>query len=303
MNTQSPQPMFQRLLVPTDGSRIATRSIERAGTLAAEYDAQVHLLHVVDSMTLQLARADEGENWSARQSAAGGALDVLAGRGDRILSEATDALAAMDVPVTTAMRAGPPAETIAAYAEDADIDLTIVSDRGRNRIAQFFIGSIPIRLFRKTSLPLWVSKPGRQETSTDVDDVVFPVDGSDISEQTARYVGAIAGQYGATLHLVSVVDKRHPDLNAVREQLEVDSRAALASADEAVADSVAVTTTLRTGTPSKEILAHAEAVGTDLISMGSHRRRSPLGYLTMPVAERVLRRAKRPVMSLRTISG
>lgn len=294
--------MFERLLVPTDGSDVSHRSIVRAGALAEAYDAEVCLLHVVDSMTLQLAGADEGQ--LGRQGEAVGAADVLSDRADAILEDAAELLEDVDVPVRTARRAGPPAETIETFAEETDTDLTVVSDRGRNRVEQFFLGSIPLRLFRRTSLPLWVSKPKKEDPSTDVEDVVFPVDDSPIAERTARYVGAIAGQYDATLHLVSVVDKRQPDLDSVQSELEADCRAALASVSDTVADSVEVTTTLRQGKPSKEILAHAREQGTDLISIGAAPRGRFLSYLTIPVAERVLRRADQPVMTIRTgLSG
>lgn len=295
--------MFDRLLVPTDGSDAVERSVRRAGVLAETYDAAVHLLHVVDSMTLHLAGNDEMPNGVARQGAVGGAADVLTERADRLLSETAARLDDFDVPVRTAIRCGPPAESIGAYAEEADIDLTIVTDRGRNRVEQFFLGSIPVRLFRRTTLPLWVSKVKNDRPATTVEDVVLPVDGSSITTRTARYAGAIAGQFDAMLHLVSVVDKRRVDVGPVYEQLEAANCEALSAAAEAVPTQVDVTTELRRGKPSKQVVAHAQEVGSDLLSMGVHRQKGSAGFLTVPVAERILRRLDRPVMALRALPG
>ena len=41
--------MYERILVPTDGSDAAAGAVERAIDLAERYDAEVHALYVVES--------------------------------------------------------------------------------------------------------------------------------------------------------------------------------------------------------------------------------------------------------------
>jgi nucleotide-binding universal stress UspA family protein len=41
--------MYNRILVPTDGSATAEAAMERANDLAKRYEADVHVLHVIDS--------------------------------------------------------------------------------------------------------------------------------------------------------------------------------------------------------------------------------------------------------------
>jgi len=44
--------MYQRILVPVDGSRTATRGLREAIRLAKGHDATLRLLHVVDRLPL-----------------------------------------------------------------------------------------------------------------------------------------------------------------------------------------------------------------------------------------------------------
>lgn len=292
--------MFDHILVPTDGSDGARRSLRRAGALAERYDARITLLHVVDGMTLQLAGVDSLPDTSGRQRAAADAAEVLSGQAEKVLADGQTVLEEWAVPVETTTRVGPPAETIANVACAEGVDLTVVGDRGRSRLEQVFTGSVPVRLFRRTTLPLWISKRNRAGEPMTVDDIVFPVDDSPIAEETARYVAAVAGEYDATLHLVSVVGKRHPELGTLEGKVEDKARAALAGAAEGLDDRIEVTTTLRHGRPSAEIVAHAREHDTDLISMGASPKRTLLRTLMMPIAERVIRRADRPVLTVRT---
>ena len=41
--------MYDRILVPTDGSATAEAAMEHANDLARRYEADVHVLHVIDS--------------------------------------------------------------------------------------------------------------------------------------------------------------------------------------------------------------------------------------------------------------
>lgn len=56
----------------------------------------------------------------------------------------------------------------------------------------------------------------------------------------------------------------------------------------------------RVGVPAEEILNAAEEIGADLIVVGTHGRTGLSRFLTGSVAEVVLRRAKCPVLALRT---
>jgi nucleotide-binding universal stress UspA family protein len=60
-----------------------------------------------------------------------------------------------------------------------------------------------------------------------------------------------------------------------------------------------VTTECKLGFPREEILARAEAVGADLIVMGTHGRRGLSRVFLGSVAERVVRLSRVPVLTVR----
>ena len=62
---------------------------------------------------------------------------------------------------------------------------------------------------------------------------------------------------------------------------------------------VAATTRVRVGTPTACITAEAAACGSDLIVMGTHGRGGVAHFVLGSAAERVLRTAPCPVLTLR----
>lgn len=133
------------------------------------------------------------------------------------------------------------------------------------------------------------------------DVILVPTDGSDGANRAMEHAFDLCEHYDATLHAMFVVDTDRygePSLSTaelVIDELGDEGREML---DEVAAradnEGIAVETRCCQGTPSEEILAHAEAVDADLIVMGyqglSHRSR--IGS----VVERVIRTGQHPVL-------
>ncbi|WP_380677833.1 universal stress protein [Salinigranum sp. GCM10025319] len=135
------------------------------------------------------------------------------------------------------------------------------------------------------------------------DRLLVPTDGSDGSDAAVRRAVVVAARVGASVDALAVVDRTFPAATAydhVVERLEATAEAAL----EAVVDAgdragVAVDPHLRRGVPHEEIVAAADAYGSDLIVMGTHGRTGfgrvrHLGSVT----ERVVRTSPVPVLSV-----
>jgi universal stress protein A len=114
------------------------------------------------------------------------------------------------------------------------------------------------------------------------------------------YAETVARRLGAELVLVHVSealavvpgsDLAERQRIAAREQLD-------AQVDELAGRGLAARAVLRAGLPFDEIVAAADAEGADLIVMGTHGR-SGLSHLLMgSVAERVVRQASCPVLTV-----
>jgi nucleotide-binding universal stress UspA family protein len=141
--------------------------------------------------------------------------------------------------------------------------------------------------------------------------VLVPTDFSETSDSALRYGKALASAFGATLHVVHIVEEPYGQpwaveaygfsLAALQDEWIKDAQSRLAEglAAEEKATLHAVTTTVL-GHPVMEILRYAKDNAIDLIVMGTHGR-GPLGHVVLgSVAERVVRKAPCPVLTVRS---
>jgi nucleotide-binding universal stress UspA family protein len=96
---------------------------------------------------------------------------------------------------------------------------------------------------------------------------------------------AVAGEYGPSLEQEQALVRW------------IDRELALASDHVTHARVPCVTTSLH-GSPAREIVAHAEKTGADLIVVGTHGRGGITHAVLGSVAERVVQKAKRPVLAV-----
>lgn len=132
------------------------------------------------------------------------------------------------------------------------------------------------------------------------DSVLFPTDGSDATNRARRHALDIAGQYGATLHVLSVVaDDPYRGDEAEASAAASAERAVEAVAEDAAEADVDAVTEVRGGTPHETILAYADENDVDMIVMGTHGRTGVGRALIGSVTERVVRTADVPVVTVR----
>lgn len=135
------------------------------------------------------------------------------------------------------------------------------------------------------------------------DTILVPVDGSDPSNRAIEHALELAERFDAALHAIHVVDTHRygePALSStelVLDELEARGHEMLDElGDRADNNGVAFEGRVCHGDPSAEIIAHADTIDADLILLGSqgesHRQPGHLGG----VADRVIRRAGRPIL-------
>ena len=126
-----------------------------------------------------------------------------------------------------------------------------------------------------------------------------------------RYARAFAKAFGATLHIIHVVEEPYGQpwaveaygfsLAALQDEWikEAGTRMAKVQADNDGSGVPTVTSTVL-GHPVMEILRYAKEQNIDLIVMGTHGRGALQHLLMGSVAERVVRWAPCPVLTVRT---
>ena len=133
--------MFDTVVIATDGSESAERSITVALDLATQFDASVHALYVVDTGDIDGSPESVRDEMETALTEAGEeALAAIEGQSDRN--------------VTTAVREGQPTGEICKYVREVDADVLATGTRGRHGEHSFLLGSVAEAVVRRCPVPV-----------------------------------------------------------------------------------------------------------------------------------------------------
>jgi nucleotide-binding universal stress UspA family protein len=140
----------------------------------------------------------------------------------------------------------------------------------------------------------------------DLKRILVPTDFSKHSQTALVYGVAFAQKFGAKLHLLHIVQDLalfFPDTVTVvppTDQLTAAVETALQRVlHENHLESMGVLTAVRSGSPYHEITQYARDEDIDLIILGTHGRGGLMHLLMGSVAEKVVRKAPCPVLTVR----
>ncbi|GGJ10569.1 universal stress protein UspA [Halobellus salinus] len=137
--------MYDRILVPTDGSECAERATDHATGLAAGSDATLHALSVVDAT--EMARTLPAVNAAHVER-------ELRSRAESVVATVTARAADAGIETVAAVEAGIPSRDIVAYAVAHDCDLTVMGTHGRAGPERYLLGSAAERTARRSDVPV-----------------------------------------------------------------------------------------------------------------------------------------------------
>jgi nucleotide-binding universal stress UspA family protein len=146
--------MYDDILIPTDGSEEVEIAIEHAFELAGTYNGTVHALYVVDD-----SRGGAGLIGTETESA----VSELRTIGEQAVDAITTRGEEVGLTVRTEVRTDLPHEGILDYAEEHDIDLLVMSSRGRSGVSRFVFGSVTERVVRLSERPVLVVSRGTSD--------------------------------------------------------------------------------------------------------------------------------------------
>jgi len=144
--------MYDRILLSTDGTVASEEAATHALDLAAEHDAVLHALYVVDEDVVTAYSGDEYVDESE------GPEHGLEEHGEETLAALRDRASAAGVDLETSLHHGYPAEAIVAYADDCDADLLVLGTKRRPEEYRALLGSVTDRVLRLTTRPATVVK-------------------------------------------------------------------------------------------------------------------------------------------------
>lgn len=136
--------MFETVVIATDGSKSAERSVRVAVDLAEKFDGDVHALYVVDTDEIESSPEEIRDDLET----------AIHEAGDEALSFAEDEADTSDPDLVTAIRQGDPATEIMEYADEVDAGAIAMGTRGRHGEHAFLLGSVAEAVVRQAPQPV-----------------------------------------------------------------------------------------------------------------------------------------------------
>lgn len=140
--------MYDKILVPTDGSEGSEVALEHAKSLAKNYDSEVHLIYVADVRT---------QNTGDIMANFIGELEKI---GEKAVKSMLEELDEVDSVVTEVIK-GIPHREIIEYANEKNMDLIVMGTHGRTGLDRILLGSVTEKVVRTSEVP--VMTVGRED--------------------------------------------------------------------------------------------------------------------------------------------
>jgi nucleotide-binding universal stress UspA family protein len=280
---------LERILVPHDFSDPAIAAQKYATALARTFNANLDILHVRQrpstEVTIGFPLGIEGS------------LDAAA---RQCLLTLVSAQETPELNPDLQVRCGTPHAEITRYAKERDIDLIVMGTHGRRGLAHAVMGSVAEKVVRTASCPVLTLR--RPQHDLAARNILVATDFGTASETALIYSRALAHVFGARLHLLHVME------NCFMRAVVCDPHALEARARQHLVErltdedrhTLQATAALEVSeTPAQAIVEYASEMNIDLIVMGTHGRAAIDHVLVGSVAERVIRTAPCPVLTVR----
>lgn len=325
--------MFERILVPLDGSTLSHQALPYAVRVARCCGGELVLAHVTPQpAATALTPEDVAQALGERPRTAG--MPFQPSPADRSFladpmrranadiiadveraSEEVDALerqlTEQGLRVRTVVRGGVAAEMLLAVAHEESIGLIVMATHGRGGIGRFLLGSVADRVVRHAEVPVMLVRAAAVHSEhPEFKRIVVPLDGSQTAAAVLPAVRELARCSAAEIVLLRVVqgEPAAPVITA----LPVVEPAPNTSAEHEATDyvgsigktaegwGVPVRTLVQVGDPASVILDTAKDLYADLIAMSTHGVGGLRRFFLGSVAERVVRHAEAPVLLFRS---
>jgi nucleotide-binding universal stress UspA family protein len=302
--------MYQRMLLPLDGSELAEVALSYAKGIAGRMGLEVILLHVAgkgEAESLPLHRAYiEQVSQRLREE-----LTKVQGKtGDR------------PVEVKGQVVTGYAAEEILHWAGENEVDLILMATHGRSGVRRWVLGSVADKVLRSAALPVLLIRAGMpKDTAYDKwssPKMLVPLDGSELAELVLPHVEVLASSKdGAEAEVILVgiceplvmppVTTPETSVNwgTAADDYMVKSKKStegyLSKVQRGLTDAgLKVSLEVLEGDPATEIIDYASKRQVNLIVMATHGRSGISRWAYGSVAQKVLHGSSSPILMVRS---
>ena len=298
--------MFEKILVPLDGSAIAQGILPCVKTFARPFGSTLVLFHAAEAPV----ELDRQEKYAKE------AIDRICSLADEYLSGVAKTLRRQRFKVEVKVGLGGVARSITDFAEAEKVDLIAMSTHARAGPARWMLGSAPDRVLRHTHIPVLLVRP-TGETPLDakpyaLKKMIVPMDGSRAAQAILPLVKEMAKTLEVEVILIQVISAETtvqftpmgPDTWAVPtdvlQQIDVLASGYLAGVGkELEREGVPVRWDVLRGTTAQRIVEFAQETPGSMVAMSTHGRSGLRRWVLGSVADKVVRASGEPVLVIR----
>jgi nucleotide-binding universal stress UspA family protein len=197
--------MFNRILVPLDGSTLAERVLPHAMQFARIFDSELILLHVLDpKASIERSMSVDPLQWQIHKTEIETYLQGIAARlRERLFFGKSQPEGEKEESsrVRYAIREGYAAENIVSFAHSEHVDLVVIGTHGSGGLSQWNISSITQKVINLVYLPTLIIRtseiPNEESENIVYRRIFLPIDSS-LRAETALAAGvALASEEGS----------------------------------------------------------------------------------------------------------
>ncbi len=146
--------MYEKILLPTDGSENAKRAAEHAIQIGSKSGAEIIVLNVFEAPRLAGIRsADKTELMNRLEQEGQKAFDDIS---NIWMGIKNGGKCQKDVKLNLMFKEGSPSDIILKTIDEEDIDLVVMGTSGKHGINRFLVGSVAENTMRSAPCPVLV---------------------------------------------------------------------------------------------------------------------------------------------------
>jgi nucleotide-binding universal stress UspA family protein len=288
-----------KVLIAYDGSPGAEQALTLAGTVHWPAKSTLRVVTVMDPTFLYVGRPPGGLNAPEID-------EEIMSVDEELVSTAADRLRSGDRTVDGVVLRGRPGTVLVDEAARFEADLAMGGSRGHGPISSLLLGSVSAEVVDHAPCPVLIAR------TSSISNAVLAVDGSAPAAAAASLVATWPIFTGLPINVVSVADVVEPWHTGIaptmyRQVVEAHAKDLAEArtehtriADETAANLRAAgreaSVEMRSGDAASEIIATSEAVGADLIVMGSRGQTGLARVLLGSVARNVVQGSRASVL-------
>lgn len=296
--------MFQKVVIPLDGSELAESVLPYVQQIASPLGAELILVRNIESSAYTFA-ADSS-------MAAARLLESMHQEIEKYLVRHREELERSGYRVQTEIARGDIASAIVRVATDHGADLIAMTTHGRSGVPRAVLGSVADRVVRSAHLPVLLIRAAAAEPTVEtIREILVPLDGSELSEQALPFANGLAQKIGGRILLLRVVEElADADIFEIFEQ-SADGPSEMADLfDEAQSyldriqkklsfSNITSKPQVVVAHPAQAILDAAAIDECDLIVMSTHGRSGIRRWVYGSIASKVLHGTECPLLLVR----